>query len=1794
MYELKAKFIGDNVDNNDIPKEEQKKEESKLVGRLIEDEDTNINKSDTNNILKARFVGSETTEQSPDINKTAKRKEFIKVEKPSIYVPEKLLSKDTTTPIDQDPKYKSVTFNEMKDVFNLFDNMKTKDLTYYSPDKISDQERAESLKNIQEKYGYVERQPLATIAAKGVEQGFYDLMEANSFVWKLSAKLTRNRALDKASEEAMKFWRDKANNVNVVKDVLENPFETGDFKTLIKPSWLVYNVARMSPGMLASMAFGLGVESKLVSMIKPEKIPFMARTAFNIIKTLGVGSYAGIQEGASTYNTVKEIGGTESDAVKAGLLMTGSSAYLNSLSIEKLFSFMGDKTASKLAVGMITEALTEYAEEPAEGGILATTKSVEYNMDDFKKQMRDGLAVIPPTIMASLITYGLGSIYSYNPKNSKEKQAKEKITSIIEEHPEEFGNLKEKAKDVVIDENVIQKNAEELLKNIKNIGEEQKQEQQQVKLEPKEEITNEDVAKISQETQTNIEETLEYKHIIELANQMEETKKVLSESESFVKDIDKKIKSKSRKDIFTDYWNNFVSYFSFLDNNVFLNFGIFKNLNSNKIQEILSEYRNFNASVLNSSNIYMKEIADLFDFNDENKAFKQMSSFALYLENPTKYKESASKFINIEKAEKARDLIFKFDGIQKENLSKLTDKIINTLEEKGIELSPLKKHSIKQELDVDAVFARNNKELLDTYYQKMQLKSVIYSLMELGDVATYNNLIFSDVEERAKILNDLFSNTTFLSKLKEVSERFNLPFKENLFNPKDLEYNWAIVNINTEDFKTNKEYRNEVLNMHKLDLETFKRLYDVVNEAILKGENIEYVPMHRTVPEIYKKTLAILEYSILNNDNETLNKLMFFTNLSNNTVNKLKEAYKNNDIKQINKIIGGIKAKEHNINYIYTSVLKKGYSPKKVATIISDIEKEAYGRMYLYDIFDKLPVQIQMRYTDPYFSSIYHIITTAYKYAERSMIYKLLNAEGCFITKAEYEKLTDEQKKYYSLVPTEILQNHPYLSDFYVHNVFISFYSENLSRSFENFPMLNSIRKISNMTRVLVDLMFMNPFIMGRLNFDQTLVSQPSALPNVFRTILVDMFHNPKRYYKYYTIALNVGMITERTERSKLLRKSIEKDINTIGKFSAKKQNLFNLIQYNKEMSSNKKEGLQRVIQFIYNYTIDALKTISFEIIDKGFKVGVAQTIYDRYYNNLNTYKKIENAMVKHKISYSDIQNLNEFNNIEINMDEFEKTRHRLSVLLTRKYIQETQVSKIIGEFGNMPHTTSAILKTFFTAMDIRFSYTFALLKGIAKIVSFEPTQWISEDYIPGDIKSIEFKTKTDNKGNLKTHPKINLSILNILLSAIVYSLLFVYIPRYRKGYYLRKGYTLTERNVEDDVVFFRTLDINSLAQYFEGQEEGPITALVDKYFADLEKGYGAEYHIVRSLSRNLQSILKKTQHDIIIEDAMLKLKETPKVDLTAKDLRIAVDKNVVPQDVASAFLKILHKGWGGLLPMYSPLTAIFMIGSELSKEGEIKIYTPDGVKIKATYNDNVMDKLSAMVEKYFRSYTFIGNSIRVLTDNKMSDMEKLQSVLFTLYFYYVRNGKSLKSLLNAVSSAKTSPEISYVLEYDRNGKQRDRVDKGNVYNYLVALVWSDPKLGVGGVQYKRAMQKMLLDIGAFEDTKEELEYIEKAYRQYLKSDGRAILERITPSYSFYYQEFISGRIDEDKAVEEMTKIAKKYSEDFLKRYKQLTEEEIELKSSHYVDVFIEKFKEDLREGLRRIKSIKESKEIFK
>ena len=220
---------------------------------------------------------------------------------------------------------------------------------------------------------------------KGVKAGALDIASGIGTGTQYLGGRLGSETLQTLGKEAAKYWKPEDEPASIQGAIFEKP------ELMKDPAWWAYNVGRTGTSMAPGLLTGLGVGS-----VVPKALS-------KVVPALAGGLVGGAQEGVSTYQEILDRGGTESQAARGMEAMTTGSSLLNALSFGKMLKPGKLASLRRLLTTGLTEAGTEYAEEPVEvlikKGIL--TEDMFTNKEAFE-QLKQGLNVLPVSFVTGM------------------------------------------------------------------------------------------------------------------------------------------------------------------------------------------------------------------------------------------------------------------------------------------------------------------------------------------------------------------------------------------------------------------------------------------------------------------------------------------------------------------------------------------------------------------------------------------------------------------------------------------------------------------------------------------------------------------------------------------------------------------------------------------------------------------------------------------------------------------------------------------------------------------------------------------------------------------------------------------------------------------------------------------------------------------------------------------------------------------------------------------------------------------------------------------------------------------------------------------------------------------------------------------------------------------------------------------------------------------------------------------------------------------------------------------------
>lgn len=157
---------------------------------------------------------------------------------------------------------------------------------------------------------------------------------------------------------------------------------------VLNPMWWSASVGETVPSVAASMVPGGGAYKAI--RVGGRVLPFTAPTILKMARwgaAITGGAIGGHLEGASTFDYVKQRGGTDEEAVKAMALMGLVAGFLNSVSFGQMLRIpQAKKQVGRIARASLAEMFTEWAEGPSQAIIVG---------DDVLKAAADETVVAP-------------------------------------------------------------------------------------------------------------------------------------------------------------------------------------------------------------------------------------------------------------------------------------------------------------------------------------------------------------------------------------------------------------------------------------------------------------------------------------------------------------------------------------------------------------------------------------------------------------------------------------------------------------------------------------------------------------------------------------------------------------------------------------------------------------------------------------------------------------------------------------------------------------------------------------------------------------------------------------------------------------------------------------------------------------------------------------------------------------------------------------------------------------------------------------------------------------------------------------------------------------------------------------------------------------------------------------------------------------------------------------------------------------------------------------------------------
>ncbi len=546
-------------------------------------------------------------------------------------------------------------------------------------------------------YGLVKPDNFIDIAGKGLAVGVKQTMQSAAVGAEIAGHITNIDALKVYGKAFADQYQGEIDAIAPKdKKILMSPLQNA--KNLVNPLWYAYNVGQMLPSLAVTMG-AAQVGGKVVSKIAPKIIKNITPTKLLKLAEIGAsltgGMVGGGLEGAGTYRTMVELGADKKSAVIGSTLMGLASAGLNAISLNSLFSALGGGSAVRFGLANATEALTEWAEEPIEAGILSTTGLVE-PAQAFKDALQAGATVIPVSLATSILTYGLAGAINWKPVSNEDIEIQKKAIDFLKKNTVNAVNGEpiQASDKPSYDDNPI---PVDLNDNIEPIV---KPTTIQEKIQRIDDIVN-DIDLVEQIDEGKAES------IIDAVTGNE---KVINER-TILKDLPDEVVTPEKKsvgqkvgDALDAVWNDVVVNKFIAVSDIYA-FGW--STRYGKRQKAIMEgvFKAFKDAAYSIKATAPDKWGEAFKYFGTDK--KLMSDFLLYMENPNKYEIKDVK--QKQKFDEFRNMMLEYDGEQKERLQAQVNSIVKEIERRrGYDFTAEEKMDWENELDKNSIFPNKN------------------------------------------------------------------------------------------------------------------------------------------------------------------------------------------------------------------------------------------------------------------------------------------------------------------------------------------------------------------------------------------------------------------------------------------------------------------------------------------------------------------------------------------------------------------------------------------------------------------------------------------------------------------------------------------------------------------------------------------------------------------------------------------------------------------------------------------------------------------------------------------------------------------------------------------------------------------------------------------------------------------------------------------------------------------------------------------------------------------------------
>lgn len=248
----------------------------------------------------------------------------------------------------------------------------------------------------------IEKDTMSEAITKGILRGGQQLYEGAGSALQYLGNRIGNADLAEFGKEHAARGREVGEWFEPSRDIAKSYF--GEDSTDRPGAKLAYDIANMGVSMApALIAAGATMGSSLVP-------PAASRLVASIVG----GAIGGMQEGTSTYQEMMKRGAPESDAARGLESMAAGAGILNAISMGKILSKSSGGVIGAIKKGLasgVTEATTEYLEEPLEVGIKKNLlKPEQFTEKEARDQLIGGFDVMPASFVLGALTGGIAGL----------------------------------------------------------------------------------------------------------------------------------------------------------------------------------------------------------------------------------------------------------------------------------------------------------------------------------------------------------------------------------------------------------------------------------------------------------------------------------------------------------------------------------------------------------------------------------------------------------------------------------------------------------------------------------------------------------------------------------------------------------------------------------------------------------------------------------------------------------------------------------------------------------------------------------------------------------------------------------------------------------------------------------------------------------------------------------------------------------------------------------------------------------------------------------------------------------------------------------------------------------------------------------------------------------------------------------------------------------------------------------------------------------------------------------------